>query len=308
MSGRFPTAVFEAWGTTAQVTLTTPEPLDDALRIVSDEVRAIDAACSRFREDSELARVEAAGGSPVRVSPLLVEALDVALHAAATTDGDVDPTVAPSLRGLGWDLDFAAVRERGEPTSVTVAPAAGWHVIRLDRTRRSVQVPPGVAIDLGATAKALAADRAARMVHAQTGTSALVSLGGDISTAGRGPRNGWPVRVTDDHRNGASPDGQTVALRGGGLATSSTTVRRWRAGGEEQHHIVDPRTGKPAGEYWRTASVAAPSCVQANTASTAAIVRGAGASAWLDELGLSARLVRTDGTVVLVGTWPEKDA
>jgi len=191
---------------------------------------------------------------------------------------------------------------------VTVAPAAGWHVIRLDRTRRSVQVPPGVAIDLGATAKALAADRAARMVHAQTGTSALVSLGGDISTAGRGPRNGWPVRVTDDHRNGASPDGQTVALRGGGLATSSTTVRRWRAGGEEQHHIVDPRTGKPAGEYWRTASVAAPSCVQANTASTAAIVRGAGASTWLDELGLSARLVRTDGTVVLVGNWPEKDA
>ena len=308
MSARFPTAVFEVWGTTAQVTLTTLEPLEDALRIVSDEVHAIDAACSRFRDDSELARVEAAGGSPVRVSPLLLEALDVALHAAAATDGDVDPTVAPSLRGLGWDLDFAAVRERGEPASVTVAPAAGWHVIRLDRTLRTVQVPPGVTIDLGATAKALAADRAARMVHAQTGASALISLGGDISTAGRGPRDGWPVRVTDDHRNGASPDGQTVALRGGGLATSSTTVRRWRAGGEEQHHIVDPRTGKPAGEYWRTASVAAPSCVQANTASTAAIVRGPDAAAWLDELGLPARLVRADGTVVLVGSWPGNDA
>jgi thiamine biosynthesis lipoprotein len=308
VNGRFPTALFEAWGTTAQVTLTTPAPLEDALRIVSDEVRAIDAACSRFRDDSELARVEAAAGSPVRVSPLLLEALDVALHAAAATDGDVDPTVAPSLRGLGWDLDFAAVRERDEPASLTVTPAAGWHVIRLDRTRRTVQVPPGVAIDLGATAKALAADRAARTVHARTGASVLVSLGGDISTAGRGPHDGWPVRVTDDHRNGSSPEGQTIALRGGGLATSSTTVRRWRAGGDDQHHIVDPRTGKPVAEFWRTASVAAPSCVQANTASTAAIVRGPSASEWLDELGLTARLVRTDGTVVLVGSWPEEDA
>lgn len=305
MSARLPTATFGALGTTAQVTLATPEPLDDAIRIVSDEVRAIDLACSRFRDDSELARVEASGGYPVEVSPLLLEALDVALRAAAATDGDVDPTVAPSLRGLGWNLDFAAVLARGEAADVTVTPAAGWRVIRLDHAQRTVQLPLGVSIDLGATAKALAADRAARRVHLLTGAGVLVSLGGDISTAGTGPRGGWPVRVTDDHRNGFSPDGQTVALQRGGLATSSTTVRRWRAGGEEQHHIVDPRTGRPAREFWRTACVAAASCVQANTASTAAIVRGSGAQGWLEEQGVSARLVRADGTVELVGDWPE---
>jgi thiamine biosynthesis lipoprotein len=302
------TAVFPALGTTAQVSVTRARALDAAVQVVSGELRAIDEACSRFRSDSELARVQAADGRPVQVSPLLVEAIDVALEAAAATDGDVDPTVAPSLRGLGWDLDFSAVLGRDEPESVTIAPAARWHVIRLDRSRRTLQIPPGVEIDLGATAKALAADRAARTVHAMTGAGVLVSLGGDISTAGDGPREGWPVRVTDDHRNGSSPEGQTVTLRSGGLATSSTTVRRWPAGGEEQHHIVDPRTGLPVREFWRTASVAAPSCVQANTASTAAIVRGPTASAWLDQLGLPARLVRADGSVVLVGDWPEDAA
>ena len=140
------------------------------------------------------------------------------------------------------------------------------------------------------------------------GSGVLVSLGGDISTAGDGPREGWPVRVTDDHRDASAPDGQTVTLRSGGLATSSTMVRRWRAAGVERHHIVDPRTGLPVREFWRTASVAAPSCVQANTASTAAIVRGPTAPAWLNLLGLPARLVRSDGSVVLVGDWPEDAA
>lgn len=306
MSGRHSTAVFEALGTTAQVTLTTPEPLEDALRIVSDELRAIDAACSRFRDDSELARVEAAGGSPVRVSPLLLEALHVALHAAAATDGDVDPTVGAALCGLGWDRDFSEVLSRHEVPRLRVSPAAGWQRIRLDARRGTVQVPAGVEIDLGSTAKALAADRSARKVHEATGAGVLVSLGGDIATAGRPPEGGWAVRVTDDHRNGSSPDGQTIALSRGGLATSGTTVRRWRAGGAERHHIVDPRTGLPVKEFWRTASVAAASCVEANTASTAAIVRGERAPAWLDELGLPARLVRLDGRVVSRGGWPEE--
>jgi thiamine biosynthesis lipoprotein ApbE len=306
VSVRHPTVAFGALGTTAQVTLTSSEDLEKARCIVSDELRAIDETCSRFRQDSELAWVQGAEGRAVQVSPLLLEALDVAVQAAAVTDGDVDPTVGPALRGLGWDLDFSLVVRRQEPARVIVRPAAGWQTIRIDRRCGTVQVPAGVEIDLGSTAKALAADRSARKVHEATGAGVLISLGGDVATAGRPPGDGWVVRVTDDHRNGSSPGGQMVALQSGCLATSSTMVRRWRAGGAERHHIIDPRTGLPVKEFWRTASVVAASCVEANTASTAAIVRGAAALPWLTELGLPARLVRSDGVVVTVGAWPKE--
>jgi FAD:protein FMN transferase len=111
------------------------------------------------------------------------------------------------------------------------------------------------------------------------------------------------VLVTDDSR-AVDAHGQVVALREGGLATSSTTVRRWRAGQVEAHHIVDPRTGAPAEECWRTVSVAAPSCVRANTAATAAVVLGSHAPRWLAGQGLTARLVRPNGTVETIGAWP----
>jgi thiamine biosynthesis lipoprotein len=141
-------------------------------------------------------------------------------------------------------------------------------------------------------------------VTAETGASALVNLGGDIAVAGPGPAGGWPILVTDDHRSDATAEGQRIALSTGGLATSSTTVRRWQAGGAEVHHIVEPRTGVPAGKVWRTVSVAARNCVDANVASTSAIVRGEGAIAWLERAGLPARLVRPDGTIVTTGGWP----
>jgi thiamine biosynthesis lipoprotein len=180
--------------------------------------------------------------------------------------------------------------------------------VRLDRARRTVRIPAGVEIDLGATAKALAADRSARRIYAETGAGALVNLGGDIALAGLGPEGGWPILVTDDHRSEIGAEGQTVALAGGGLATSSTTVRRWRAGEADVHHIVDPRSGAPADEVWRTVSVAARTCVEANTASTAAIVRGEAAVAWLERGGLPARLVRRNGTIAYTCGWPSEAA
>jgi FAD:protein FMN transferase len=133
----------------------------------------------------------------------------------------------------------------------------------------------------------------------------LVSLGGDIAVAGPAPAGGWPILVTDDHRADPSKaDGQVVGIAAGGLATSSTAVRRWRTTDGVVHHVVDPRTGRPAREVWRTVSVAARSCVDANTASTAAIVLGEDARSWLIERGLPARLVRPDGRVDTTGTWP----
>ena len=135
----------------------------------------------------------------------------------------------------------------------------------------------------------------------------LVSLGGDIAAAGPAPAGGWLVRVTDHHAAGDDAPGQTVAIAAGGLATSGTAARRWRRGGQDLHHIVDPATGSSAAGPWRTASVAAGSCVDANTASTAAIILGPRAPAWLATRGLPSRLVAVDGTVVRIGAWPDAD-
>jgi FAD:protein FMN transferase len=303
------TASFRALGTSASVSVTAARALPAALEIVEHELRAIDETCSRFRPDSELSLLNRRAGRPFAGTPLLLEAIGVALEAAARSDGDVDPTVGRSLRALGWDSDFSVVvaRPGGSPRMRIVA-AAGWQRVRLDRANGTVRIPAGVEIDLGSTAKALAADRCARSVHDETGASALVSLGGDIALAGPAPGGGWPILVTDDHRSRVTTGGQTIALAGGGLATSSTVVRRWRAGDDEVHHIVDPRSGAPAAEVWRTVSVAAGTCVEANVASTAAIVRGERAVAWLERCGLPARLVRRDGSVERTCGWPSQAA
>lgn len=297
-------ATFEAIGVLNQVTVQEPAALADALDLARREVDALDRACSRFRDDSELSRLNAADGAEVEVSDLLFEALGVALRAAAATGGLVDPTVGSSLSGLGWDRDFArVVVRRSEDDPFEIVPASGWRSIRLDAARRRVQLPADGRLDLGATAKAFAADRIADAVASTCGTATLVSLGGDIAVRGA-PAGGWPVLVTDDHRRGST--GQVVSLAEGGLATSSTTVRRWHRGGRELHHIVDPATGLPAREHWRTVSVAAATCVEANTASTAAILWGEDAPRRLGANRLPARLVRPDGSVVAVAGWPDE--
>jgi len=300
------TARFPALGTTA-VLVTCPADAEPVARTVLDEeLDAIDVACSRFRPDAELVRLNQSRGRWTQVSALLLEAVEVALVAARQTDGVVDPTVGTSLRLLGYDRDFAQLAPTGPPLGVTLGPVPGWHHVEVDHRDRRVRVPTGVEVDLGATAKALAADRAARRASLATGAGVLVGLGGDIAMAGDGPAQGWAVRVTDDHRGPLDAPGQTVRLAGGGLATSSIAIRAWRRGDEDLHHIVDPGTGRPTRGPWRTVSVAAATCVDANTASTAALVMGAPAVPWLEELGLPSRLVATDGTVRTVAGWPSE--
>ena len=306
MSADLATATFPALGTTVVVAVDRAAALPEAEDILRRELREIDLACSRFRDDSELSRLNAANGELVEVSPLFAEALHVALGAAAMTGGDVDPTVGRAMDDLGYDRDFSLVERRGPSWLVRVEPVPGWRCVLLDRRTRRVVVPRGVSLDLGATAKALAADRAARDIAAATGAAALVGIGGDIAVAGDAPAEGWPIRVAEDHRH-PERDGQTVAIRGGGLATSSTTVRRWTAGHAERHHIVDPRRGGSAAEVWRTVSVAAPTCVAANIASTAAIIRGDDAPRQLELSALPARLVAGDGSVTRVCRWPEPE-
>jgi thiamine biosynthesis lipoprotein len=285
-------ATWGALGTTAAVVVTDPRALAAARAAVEAELRAIDAACSRFRADSELSRLNRAAGRPVRLSPLLAEAVATALRAARLTRGAVDPTVGGAVIAAGYDRDFATLPPRAPAAAVRVP---GWRVVRLG-AGGTIRMPAGVTLDLGATAKALAADRAARAAAAAAGCGVLVSLGGDLATAG--PASRWRVRVTDDH--GADEGGEVVEIAGGGLATSSTTVRRWAGG----HHIVDPATGAPARATWRTVSVAAATCIDANVASTAAIVLGGAAPGWLAERRLPARLCARDGDVTRVAGWP----
>jgi len=263
----------------------------------------VDATCSRFRDDSEIRSLT---GGRHRISPLLAEALGVALRAARLTDGDVDPTVGAAMAAAGYDRDFRQIAPNGPPLRLTVRQVPGWREVRLDG--RSLTLPGGVQLDLGATAKAWAADRSVTRIAAQTDSGVLVSLGGDIAVAGPPPADGWRIRVQDvTGPAGDIPEGPhaLIAIRDGGLATSSTTARRWRRGGDVLHHILDPRTSLPAAPVWRTVSVAAGSCADANAASTAAVIRGRRALGWLTPLGLPSRLVDATGAVFTLAGWPD---
>lgn len=300
---------FAALGTTAVVVVDDPSGLRAAVAAVRQELDDIDRTCSRFRSDSDLSRLNDADGAWTEVDDLLVRAVDAALRAARLTEGLVDPTIGEAMLRIGYDRDFAEVPARG-PISVTAddwLSTPRWALVEIRRGRSQVRLPRGVRLDLGATAKALAADRSAVRAALAADSGTLVSLGGDIAVAGTSPVAGWPVGIADDHATSPEP-GETIALASGGLATSSTTVRRWSRGDASMHHIVDPRTGRPAPEVWRTVSVCAATCVDANTASTAAIVLGEEAPAWLAGQGLPARLVRVDGTTLRVGRWPERVA
>jgi thiamine biosynthesis lipoprotein len=291
------TAQWPVWGTTARIVVTDPDRLAEATDLVKAELAAVDAACSRFREDSELRDACRAGGRPVTVSPLLAHLVACALDAARETGGAVDPTVGGALCGLGYDRDFAALTGRKVAPAVRVFTSPDWRAVKL--SVRRLTVPDGVLLDLGATAKAVAADRAAAHVTEKLGVGVLVALGGDIATAGMAPAGGWQILVQD--RAGDPAD--TIRLpAGAAMATSSTAGRTWGRPGEHLHHIIDPATGRPATPVWRTVSVAAFSCLRANTLSTAAIVRGHGAP---DLLGKApSRLVTPSLDVLRLGGWP----
>jgi thiamine biosynthesis lipoprotein len=302
----FVTATWEALGTSILLRLcgSGPSergrdgdaPLATARRAVEHELDAIDRACSRFRADSELSRVNASSGRPTAVSELFAQALELAMRAAELTEGDVDPTVGRTLELAGYDRDWKSLTADREPieTGARARPPlvlsahvrASWRTIEFDREALIVRVPRGISLDLGATAKAFVADRAAAAAALAAQCGALVSVGGD--------------------RSDLSAPGQTVSIRSGGLATSSTSVRRWSQRGRSMHHIIDPRTGQPSRSSWRTVSVAGASCTDANIAATAAIVRSWRGARWLAQVGLPARMVDRRGEVTTVAGWPHE--
>ncbi len=302
-----PAAVtWSLWSTTARLVVTDPARLARAREIADEELAAVEQAASRFRSDSEVENLRPGADGTLRVSPVLADLLRTALAAAEVTDGAVDPTVGSAVRALGYDRDLRLVPSPapdGRPVRAVVRPAPGWRQLHLDGDR--LTVPAGVQLDLGATAKAAAADRVAARVATELRCGVLVGLGGDLATAGRGPRGGWQVLVQD---RAEDPADRVTLAHGAAVATSSTVRRTWRQDGRHRHHIVDPATGLPAASPWRSVSVAALTCAEANALSTGAVVRGAGAPAWLRRLGRPARLVGHDGRVVVVGGWPAERA
>jgi thiamine biosynthesis lipoprotein len=284
------TAEWTVWTTKARLVVSDHAALPEATTLVKGLLDEIDRACSRFRPHSELMRVPV--DTPTQVSPLLAKMVGAALDAARRTDGAVDPTVGSAMAALGYDRDLADIPPSGRMPSggvpVTVVP--GWRSVRL--TGNELTLPRGVVLDLGATGKAFAADRAAALVSQLFGVGVLISLGGDIATAG--PSRQWRVLVDDE----------VITLpAGAAIATSSTESRTWRRGNRILHHVLDPFTGMPARRVWRTASIVADHCVDANMLSTAALVRGHDAVGQLHHFGVPARLTTVDGSVRKLGGW-----
>jgi FAD:protein FMN transferase len=298
-----------ALGGSVRVIVTRPADLARAKAAVDKVVQAIDLAASRFREDSELSRLNARPNQEVVVSPLLTQAIAAALRGARLSGGAVDPTIGSAVRLAGYDADFASVPVDGAELKLTATSIPGWQVVQFGEASRTVRIPRGVELDLGATAKALASDlAAAAAIKACSGGGVLVSLGGDIAVAGDAPPEGWLIQASEDSGAAIAESEETISIRTGGIATSSTTVRRWMRGGAVLHHIIDPATGLPANSCWRTASVIAATCVDANIASTAAIVLGRKAVSWLEANRLPGRLVDLEGSVDRVAGWPSPGA
>ncbi|HEY5110689.1 MAG TPA: FAD:protein FMN transferase [Acidimicrobiales bacterium] len=292
-----------AIGTTATVVVDDPDAADAALALLTLDLDALDRACSRFRPDSELRRLERRGGRPTRVSPLLFDALQEACAVAARTAGIVDPTIGSALVEFGYDRDFASLGDGADLPDLPASAAPGWWRIGLDPTERTVSVPDGVHVDLGSTGKAFGADRSAARIADALGCGTLVNLGGDVAVAGPAPLDGWGVGIAGHCTTAPSEADEVVALRSGGLATSGTTARTWARAGRTMHHIVDPWTGDVAPTTWALVSALGATCVEANGWSTAAVVWGDDAPGNLIAHGVTARLVHADGPVVTVGPW-----
>jgi FAD:protein FMN transferase len=291
-------AEWRAWSTNVRLVVDRPDALDAAVHVARETLREVDEAASRFRADSELMRLAERQPHGVVVSDLLAALVARGLEAARLTDGLVDPALGRGMDAIGYDRDIRLVLDDDRPVRAVLESRESWRRVRLEGSR--LTVPSDLALDLGATAKAVTADRIASDIAAELECGVLISLGGDVSTSGPEPEDGWNVLVQDGQDQ---PAASVRIAAGTALATSSTIRRRWRRGEEVVHHILDPRTGRPAAPVWRTVSVAARSCFRANALATAGVIRGASAPVWLAERA-SARLVAADGSVVTVGGWP----
>ena len=298
MSAALAARDWDLWTSPCRIVVADVDRLDAAIGIADGLLAEVEIAASRFRADSEVLNLRAGWND---LSPMLADLVREALTAAWLSDGAVDPTVGATMAGLGYDRTLAAVRAVGLPRLSVVPSVAGWRSLRLDGSR--LFRPADVQLDLGATAKAVAADRTAAAIADALGTGVLVSLGGDIATSGPAPDGGWQVTVQDLPTDAPQ---QVTLNAGAAVATSSTAKRTWQRDGRTLHHLVDPATGAPTAGPWRAVTVVATDCARANTASTGAIVKGHKAVGWLRGLGFPARLTDVAGRVRTINGFPEE--
>jgi FAD:protein FMN transferase len=292
---------FEIWGLSGSLTTEHERQMDDATERLWYWLDAVDASCNRFNVDSELSRLNESHGASTPISPTLEMALIAALRAADVTHDLVDPTVLPALLALGYDRDFDELANGNSNLEHAALPAMGPSAIHLDVDDHTVILDPPCRLDLGASAKALAVDLIADDVAESGGV--VVEIGGDVAVRGEGPQGPWAIAVSDTLvLEGNEP---RVALRHGGIATSSTNSRTWRVGERTVNHIIDPRTGRCARGLYTAASVSASDCVLANAFATAALLWNEDAGYHIAQAGWSARLVRRDGSRDFVGGWPQ---
>jgi thiamine biosynthesis lipoprotein len=256
---------------------------EDAVARIRALFATRDARFTRFAADSELLRVNRAEG-PVLVSAEFARALRAGLAAARQTAGLVDPTLLDALEAAGYDADFDALPpDRPPAPEPGGAGGAGWRALNL--SGRLLDRPPGLRLDLNGVVKAMAVDDALQLL----GRRGWVSAGGDLAT-------GRPLEV-------GLPAGGAVRLEAGALATSGSGVRRWVRGGRVRHHLIDPRTARPADSPWEHVTVCGATCRAADVAAKAAFLLGDDGPEWLDERGMPGHFVQRDGSVVVNRAW-----
>jgi thiamine biosynthesis lipoprotein len=295
-----PTAVWSDWSCVVRLVVSDPAALAPATVQLEAMMARVERASSRFVIDSELNWANANVGRPVAVSRTLANLVDVALGEASRSCGALDPTIGRDLVRLGYDRDIHLVSDSDEEAPPAVGPRPSWRDVKLDQFAGLLTVPVGCSLDLGASAKACTADWAAADLGQRFDCDVLVEIGGDLAVSGR--KRDWQVTVAE--KAGVARHAQQVTLSAGGMATSTTTIRRWQRGDHEINHIVDPASGQPANGPWRTVTVAAESATHANTCTTTAIVLGDEALAFLHEQNVAARLIDRAGEIVTIGGWP----
>ncbi len=231
----------------------------------------VEARFSRFQPDSELAELNRTPEQAVPVAPDLAELIGLALAAARDSGGVFDPTVIDALEAAGYDRSITLIRAEGTHPPRRVAPRPGrWQQIVVDPTESTVRLPAGVRLDLGGIGKGWAADRAGMML--QPLGAGMVSAGGDIRAwgdqPGAQPGQGWLVAL--DHPQRPGQELTWLRVRDGAVATSSITTRRWAGG----HHLIDPRTARPADTDLWSVTALAPTAVQAEVAAKVALILG----------------------------------
>ena len=297
---------FRGFGTTVGVWTTEPALLPPLVSFLEGWVVAVEAAASRFDVASDISRVNAQPGVAVRVSTILVDAVQAALRMAAETGGLYDPTVGRNVIAAGYDRTFELVETAGPGKDGATRLGGGWTSVDVDEEASTVRVPAGFALDLGGSAKGWAVDRALEVINrsllpTSPGAGVCVSAGGDLGVTGRPPDGGWPVSIRERLDAASDAAEREVHLVRGAMATSGATQRQWRRDGKLAHHIIDPRTGVPGISTWALVTTFSDSCLTADTMATAAWLLGHQAPANLGRWGVGARLLDDSGTEVLVG-------